>query len=306
MKNRSNNPIVEIGLLVLLAFLWGGSFTLIKIAIETVPPATVVLGRLIFGAGLLLLLLRMRRMILPTSASLWGAFTIQGLLQSALPFTLISWGEQHIDSSLAGLLNSTPPLFAVLMTVFVLGERKHSVRQSVGVLIGFLGVLATLGPEILSGSTESALGQLAILGASVSYAIAPIYARRFSGLPVLTTAACSMTMAMLIMLPLSLLIDRPWTLAPAPEALWSIAALGVLSTALAMVLYFRLVRTLGAVGVTSGSYLRAGCSVLLGVVFLGEAVTPGMIGGLVLILLSVGIVTGPAKRPVGERKTRIS
>lgn len=303
MKHQANNQIIEIGLLVVLAFLWGGSFTLIKIAIETVPPATVVLGRMIFGAGLLLLLARMRGLALPTSRFLWAAFAVQGLLQSALPFTLISWGEQHIDSGLAGLLNSTPPLFAVLITVFVLGEKKHSVRQFIGVFVGFLGVLATLGPDVLNGSTESVLGQLAILGASISYAIAPIYARRFSGLPVLTTAACSMTMAMLIMLPFSLIIDRPWTLTPSPEALWSIVALGVLSTALAMVLYFRLVKTLGAIGVTSGSYLRAGFSMLLGIVFLGETFTSGMIGGLVLILLSVGIVTGPPKRPVGDHKT---
>lgn len=286
----------------MLAFLWGSSFTLIKVALDTVPPATIVLGRLILGAALLLLFVKIRGLSLPTAPLLWAAFAVQGFLQSALPFTLISWGEKHIDSGLAGLLNSTPPLFAFLITFFILREGDAPLRKFIGVVIGFLGVLVTLGPDIISGATESVWGQVAVTCSSISYAVAAIYARRFSDQPVLLTAACSMTMAMLLMLPLSLTIDQPWTLAPSVEAVWSIAALGVLSTALAMLIYFRLVKTLGAVGVTSGSYLRAGFSVLLGAIFLGEQITLSLAAGLVLILLSVAIVTGQIKLPFAERK----
>lgn len=302
MENRPQNPLVEIGLLVVLAFLWGSSFTLIKVAVETVPPATIVLGRLILGAALLLLLVRLRGIALPTSVTLWRAFAIQGFLQSALPFTLISWGEKYIDSGLAGLLNSTPPLFVFLITFFILKQADTPLRKFIGVVIGFIGVLVTLGPDVLNGSNWSVWGQLAITGSSVSYAAAAIYARKFSNQPALLTAACSMTMAMLLMAPVSIFIDQPWTLTLPIEALLSIAALGVLSTALAMTIYFRLVKTLGAIGVTSGSYMRAGFSVLFGVAFLGEHFTPSLLIGIVLILLSVAIVTGHIRLPFIEKK----
>ncbi len=306
MSEHQQNQLIEIGLLVVLAFLWGSSFTLIKVALNTVPPATIVLGRLMLGAALLLLIVKARGLTLPTAPLLWGAFAVQGFLQSALPFTLISWGEKHIDSGLAGLLNSTPPLFAFLITFFILREGDAPLRKFIGVMIGFLGALVTLGPDVLNGSVQGVWGQIAVTGSSISYAVAAIYARRFSDQPVLITAACSMMMAMLLMVPVSFTVDQPWALAPSMEAIWSIAALGVLSTALAMLIYFRLVKTLGAVGVTSGSYLRAGFSVLLGVFFLGESITPSLAGGLVLILLSVAIVTGQIKFPLKERKTQES
>lgn len=295
LEERTHNQYLEIGLLVVLAFLWGSSFTLIKVAIETVPPATIVLGRLILGASLLLVFVRMRGIPLPTSPRLWGAFAVQGLFQSALPFTLISWSEKYIDSGLAGLLNSTPPLFVFLIKVFILRQSDAPLRKLVGVVIGLIGVLVTLGPDSLSGASQSVWGQLSITGSSVSYAIAAIYARRFSDQPVLITAACSMTMATLMMVPVSVFVDEPWLLSPSTEALWSIAALGVLSTTLAMLIYFRLIKTLGAISVASGSYLRAGFSVLLGVLFLGESITPSIAGGLVLILLGVAVVTGQMK-----------
>lgn len=297
LKNPAQNQPLEIALLIILAFLWGGSFTLIKIAVETVPPATIVLGRLLLGAALLMLLVRFKGIPLPTSPALWGAFLIQGLLQSALPFTLISWGEKYIDSGLAGLLNATPPLFAFLITFFILKQGDASRRKFIGVMIGLIGVLVTLGPDILTGSGNSVWGQISVTGSSISYAVAAIYARRFSQQPALLTAACSMTMAALIMIPISMLVDQPWTLDPTSEALWSIAALGIFSTTLAMIIYFRLVKTLGAIGVTSGSYLRAGFSVLLGALFLGEELTFSLVAGLVLIFLSVAIVTGQKQKP---------
>lgn len=302
MENESRSHLNELGLLVLLSFLWGGSFTLIKVAVETVPPATIVTGRLAIGATLLMLLVMARGIAIPRTPVLWGAFLVQGVLQSALPFTLISWGEKHIDSGLAGLLNSTPPLFAFLITFFILREGGAAMRKFLGVATGFAGAAVILGPEILAGSGNSVLGQLAITGASLSYAVAAIYARRFSGQPALLTAACSMTMAAILILPVSLYVDHPWTLAPSSEAIWSVVVLGVFSTALAMIIYFRLVKTLGTLGVTSGSYLRAGFSVLLGIMLLDEALSLSLAIGLVLIFLGVAIVTGRIRWPIGRKE----
>ncbi len=304
MEIRGQSKYLEIGLLIVLSLLWGGSFTFIKVAVETVPPATIVLGRLVIGAALLMALLRLSGIRLPSDPGLWGAFLVQGFLQSALPFTLISWGEKYIDSGLASLLNATPPLFAFLIAFFMLKKDDASLRKFVGVVVGFIGVLVILGPDVLGGSSESVWGQLAITGASLSYAVAAIYAQRFSSQPALLTAACSMSMAALLMIPISLSVDRPWTLTPSGEALWSIAALGILSTTLAMIIYFRLVKTLGAVTVTSGSYLRAGFGIFLGILFLGENMTLSLVIGLVLIFLSLSIVTGQVRGPFGKRASR--
>lgn len=287
-------------MLILLSLLWGGSFTLIKVAVDTVPPATIVTGRLAIAAVLLMLLVRIRRIGIPTAPAIWAAFVMQGILQSALPFTLISWGEKHIDSGVAGLLNSTPPLFAFLIAFFILGERGAAGRKSIGVATGFAGVCVILGADVLAGLSDAVLAQLAVTGASLSYAVAAIYARRFSNQPALLTAACSMTMATLLMLPISLYFDEPWALSPSSDAVSSIAALGVFSTALAMIIYFRLVRTLGALGVTSGSYLRAGFSVLLGVALLNEALSLSLLIGLALIFLGVAIVMGQIRWPVSR------
>lgn len=302
MTHTKDNQYFEIILLFILALLWGSSFTLIKVAIETVPPSTIVLGRLVIGAALLMLLLKIKGIALPKSLLLWLAFLVQGILQSALPFTLISWGEKYIDSGLAGLLNSTPPLFAFLITFFILKQNDAPLRKFIGVAVGLLGVLITIGPEILNGSSENIWGQLAIIGSSISYAIAAIYAKRFTDQPVLLTAACSMLMAALVMAPISLIFDKPWLLAPSNEALLSIIALGIFSTTIAMIIYFRLVKTLGAVGVTSGSYLRAGFSVVLGIIFLGESLNLSLILGLILIFLSVAIISGQIRLPFSKNK----
>ncbi|MBZ8133706.1 DMT family transporter [Afifella sp. IM 167] len=287
----------EIALLVFLSFLWGGSFTLIKIALPTVPPATIVLVRLAIGAAFLLAFVRVRGIALPRAPRLWGMFAVQGILQSALPFMLISWGELHIDSGLAGLLTATPPIFVFLIAHFVLREREAWAREVVGVVTGLAGVLVILGPAIGAAAGSSILGQLAVTGSSLSYALAAIYARRFGHLPAPLTAAAAMTMATLEMLPVALFVDRPWTLSPAPEALLALAALGVFSTGLAMIVFFRLVKTLGALGVSSGSYLRAGFGVLLGAVVLGEAFTVTLFAGLVLIFLGVAVTTGALAWP---------
>lgn len=224
---------------------------------------------------------------------------MQGVLQSALPFTLISWGEKYIDSGLAGLLNTTPPLFVFLIGVFVLRDRAGGLRKAVGILLGLAGILIIIGPAAVTGAKGSVLGQLAVTGASLSYAVAALFARRFSDQPPVVTAACSMALAALVMAPVSLWIDQPFMLAPTAEALVAVVGLGVFSTAIAMAIYFRLVRTLGPLGVTAGSYLRAGFSVALGVLLLGETLSPTLMIGLVLIFAGVAIVTGqvaPARR----------
>lgn len=300
MSQPSQNKFLEIGLLVILSLLWGASFTLIEVAIDTIPPATIVFGRLAIGASLLMLFALWRGVTFPRSPARWAALLLQGILQSALPFTLISWGQKYIDSGLAGLLNTTPPLFVFLIGFFLLRDRTAGAQQITGILLGFAGVLVIMGPAALAGEGSSVLGQLAITGASLSYAVAAIYAKRFSDQPPVLTAACSMAFAAVFMFPVSAWIDDPLSLAPTVPAIAAVVAMGVFSTAIAMAIYFRLVRTLGPLGVTTGSYMRAGFSVLLGVLLLGEALSLPLVIGLLMIFAGVAIVTGHLKLPARE------
>jgi drug/metabolite transporter (DMT)-like permease len=297
MSSAPQNTFLELGLLVLLSFLWGMSFTLIEVAILTIPPATIVFARLVIGACLLLLLAAWMKLPFPRSPARWGELLIQGVLQSALPFTLITWGQKYIDSGLAGLLNTTPPLFVFLIGFFFLRDRTASAAKLVGILLGLAGVAVVLGPAAFSGETNSILGQLAITGASISYAVAALYAKRFSDQSPVLVAAFSMTFAAMFMAPVSLLFDAPFTLSPSSASVAATLYLGIFSTAIAMVIYFRLVRTLGPLSVTTGSYMRAGFSVVLGVIILGETLSPNLLLGMAMIFASVAIVTGHLKLP---------
>ncbi|WP_234624571.1 DMT family transporter [Agrobacterium vitis] len=285
----------EIGLLLLLSLIWGSSFTLIKVAADTVPPLTMTAARVTIAALLLVLFVKMRGLSLPRTDATWAAFFVQGLLQSALPFTLISWGEQHISSGLAGVLNATPPMFVLLIAMTTgYGGQRITTQKIVGVVVGLAGVVITIGFQSF-GYTAAPLAQAAVLGASLCYAVAPMWGQRFAGLPAIVTAAGAMSCAAIMMLPAAIVIEHPWTLTPTPEAIVAVLVLAVLCTAIAMVIYFRLVQTLGPLGTTSGSYLRAGFAVALGILFLGESFTWSVLIGMTLIVLGVIAVTVPLR-----------
>jgi drug/metabolite transporter (DMT)-like permease len=288
----------ELALLLLLSLIWGSSFTLIKVAIPSIPPFTMVAVRVTLAAGLLLIIAAAQGHSLPRQGSVWAAFLVQGLLQSALPFTLISWGEAHITSGLAGVLNATPPMFVLAIALMSgRGRQAISCRKIIGVVLGLAGVVVTIGVDALSGiGTAAPLAQIAVLGASLCYALAPLWGQRFGKFPAIVTAAGAMSCAAILMLPAAAMLERPWELAPPPaKAIASVVALAIVCTALAMVIYFRLIRTLGPLGTTSGSYLRAGFAVMLGTTLLGERFTWSILAGMALILSGVIAVTLPAR-----------
>jgi len=287
----------ELALLLVLALLWGGSFTLIKIAVASYPPATLVAIRVALGGLVLAAIARAHGHAFPTERRMWLRLLIQGALQSAIPFTLISWGETRIDSGLAGVLNATPPMFVFAISAFVLGTVPVVGSKLAGVVLGLAGValLAGLGNAHVAGT--SALAVLAVLGASLCYALGAIHGHRFAHLSAFVTASGSLLMGSLFMIPLSLAIDRPWTLAPTPRATLAVLSLAVFSTAGGSLLFFRLLKTLGSLATTSNAYLRALVSVLLGVTLLDEPLTIGIGAGGVLVLLGVPLVTGQLRWP---------
>jgi drug/metabolite transporter (DMT)-like permease len=278
---------IELGLLGLLALLWGSSYLLIRVALATIPPVTLIAARVAIAALVLLAVLWRMRMPLPRDRPTWTGLLVQSLLNCVLPWTLLAWGQQHVDSGLAGVLNSTSPVFVFFITLLFTRHEPAGARQLAGTALGLSGVALVVGISALSGVGRELGAQLCILLAALLYAGAAIYGRRHSHLPALMTAVGSLIWATLWLVPASLLLDRPWALSPSAQSLAAAAGLAVFGTAAALLLYFRLLRTLGSMGVASQSYLRAGVSVLLGVLILGEQVSMMKGAGLLAIVLGV-------------------
>lgn len=297
-------------MLLALSVLWGGSFFFFKVLVEELPPFTVVLGRVGLAAIALNLLLLARRDSLPTEPGLWGAFLIMGLLNNVVPFTLIVFGETRISSGLASILNATTPIFTVLAAHVLTANEKLSWAKSVGVLFGFAGVAVLIGPGVLFGLGRGDLiGEAACLLAAFTYAFAGIYGRRFKGVPPLKVATGQITASTFVLIPLSMLVDRPWTL-PAPSAnVWmAFAGIALLSTALAYILYFRILATAGATNLLLVTFLLPISALALGVLFLGEAVTWQALAGMVLIGVGLAAIDGRLWRALvsGRRRTTVS
>jgi len=234
--------------------------------------------------------------MLPSSPLVWRNFAIQAAMNGILPFSLIAWGEQRVDSGLAGVLNSTTPIFVFLITWAWTRHEPASLRQLAGTLVGLAGIVAIVGPGVLAAGLDGdGLAELAIVAATICYAVAAIFGRNFAGLPPIMPAAGSTAVSALVMLPAALAIERPWTLpVPSFTSVLALLALGLISTAGAFVVYFRLLGSLGSVGTASVAYLRAAAAVAIGILVLGElpAWREGL--GLVLVLAGVAAMTLPA------------
>jgi drug/metabolite transporter (DMT)-like permease len=281
----------EYVLLLVLATLWGASYSLIKVGVETIPPVTLIAARTLIAAALLLAIARWRGLGFHRDGETWRRFLIQACLNSAIPFTLIAWGEQRVDAGLATVLNSTAPIFVFLLTAAITRHEPVTMRKLFGVISGMAGVCLIIGAEVLSGFSEQLLAPLAIVVAAICYAGAAIFGKTFKDLDPILPAAGSLICGAAILLPASLLIDQPWTLMPSRDSMLALIGLSVFSTALALVIYFRLVHTLGSVGVTSQAYLRVPIGVAIGVVFLGEQLTIVAVLGLACVVVGVAAMT---------------
>lgn len=286
----------ELALLGLLAALWGSSYLLIALAVETIGPVTLVAARVTIAASVLILVARLQGHRLPRDRATWAMLSIQAFLNSYGAWTLLAWGQRYVESGLAGVLNSTAPIFVILISVGLLG-RSMPWRRLMGAFVGLAGVVLIMGPEVLGGLGGQALAQAAVLAGAVLYACAALYGQRFAHLPPVVTAAGTMIVASVVLIPAALVIEQPWTISPSVLSVFAALALGLFCTALALLLYFRLVVTLGPVGVASQAYLRAGVAVGLGMMFLGESFTLTVAAGISLALAGVVLINWPGSRP---------
>ena len=281
--------------LLSLSVLWGGSFFFAKVALGELAPLSVVFGRVALAAFALNLVLALTAGSLFQRKVPWRSFFAMGLLNNLVPFALIFWGQTQIASGLASILNATTPLFTLVVAHFLTQDERIDAIKLSALVIGIGGVAALMGPDALAGS-HGVLGQLACLGAALSYAFAGVYGRRFKtmGVAPLDAAAGQVTASTMLILPIMLIIDQPWTLPAFPSATgWaSLAGLALLSTALAYVLYFRILAAAGATNLLLVTFLIPVTAILLGVAVLGEHLLPRHFVGMALIGLSLAAIDG--------------
>ncbi|ALS63135.1 DMT family transporter [Pandoraea norimbergensis] len=284
-------------LLLTLSTLWGASYTFIKIGVATIPPVTFIAARTLIAGTALLLWMRLQRVPMPRDPAVWRRFFVQALLNSVVPFTLIAWAERSVDASLATILNSASPVLAFLGTWLFTRHEPITLRKGLGVIAGLAGICLVVGVSAFDGLGHQLIPQLAILLATVCYAAAAIYGRSFKGLSPAAPAAGSLIVGAVLLVPVSLVVDRPWTLHPSAASLIALLALSIFSTAVAFVIYFRLVQTLGSVGTTAQAYLRVPIGVAIGIAFLGESLSTSAWLGLGCVVAGVAAMTIPPRKP---------
>ena len=286
-------------LLGLLSVLWGGSFFFNGVVLRELPPFTVVFLRVALAAIMLLPLLWLYCIRFPMGLSGWRPFIAIGLLNNVLPFSLIVVGQTYIPGGLASILNATTPLFTLLVAHFLTADEKINPAKVAALLAGFAGVALLIGPELLVGGA-SVWGELACLGAAISYAFAGVYGRRFKTMKIapIEAAAGQVTASSVLILPIMFAVEQPWTLQalPSPTVWASLGGLAMLSTALAYVLYFRILAAAGATNLLLVTFLIPVTAVLLGAAVLGERLAPRHFAGMALIGLGLAVIDGRIAR----------
>ncbi len=286
--------VTEWALLVLLSMLWGGSFFFVGIAVKSLPPLTIVTLRVGLAALALYVVLRVLGMRMPQDRRLWLLFLVMSLLNNSIPFSLIVWGQTHIASGLASILNATAPLFTILVAHIFTRDEKLTLARALGILTGFVGVAVIFGFDALQFNSGS-LALLAILGAALSYAIAGVFGRRFRtlGIKPMVVATGQVTTATICLIPIVLLVDHPWNLpVPGWQTGASILALALFSTALAYIIYFRLLSTAGATNLLLVTFLIPVSAIVLGALFLNEQLELKHFFGMVLIGMGLVMIDG--------------
>jgi drug/metabolite transporter (DMT)-like permease len=293
----------ELALLLLLATLWGASYSFIKLGVATIPPVTLIAARTLIAGLLLLLIMRWRGVRMPTDAATWRRFAFQACLNSVIPWTMIAWAERSVDAGLATILNSAAPIFTFVFTALVTQHEAATPRKLFGVIAGMAGICLIVGVKAFDHAGEGLLAEIAIVAATICYAFAAIFSRGFAGLDPMVPAAGSLLCGAGVLIPLGLVFEHPWATTPSASSLSALLGLAVFSTAAAFVIYFRLIRTLGSVGTTAQAYLRVPIGVALSVLFLGESLSPTAWAGLACVVAGVAAMTMPARKTAALKAT---
>lgn len=306
MNDQPGIGAVDWALLVLLSVLWGGSFFFSKVALAELPPLTVVLFRVALAAAALGIYLRATGSGLPRAPSVWGAFLVMGALNNLIPFSLLFWGQTQIASGLAAILNAATPVSAILVTKALAPATPVTANRLAGIALGLGGVAVMMGHDAIAARGFPLLPMLACLGATLSYGCAGFFGQRFGrmGIAPATGAFGQLAASSLMMLPIALLVERPWTLAlPGAVTVAALVALALLSTALAYVIYFRSLSAIGQLNTSLVTLMVPASAILLGGLVLEERLSFSHYLGLGLIGLGLLAIDGRVWRWRGTRGT---
>ncbi len=280
---------------IALSLAWGSSFLWIKIGLQELGPITLVALRLLFGILGLLVVVAYNRPKFPDNRRLWGALAILGIIQTALPFLLITWGQQFIDSAVAAILNSTVPLFTMLLAHWYLQDDRLTLQRVIALLIGFFGVVVLLVRDLDGGTQSSLLGQAAVLVAAICYAFSAVFARRNAkGVSPIVQAFVPLLVADALMWALVPLFESPLVLPSLPISWLAILWLGLIGSCIAYLLYYYLLHAIGPTRTTMVTYTFPVVGVALGVIFLNETLDINLLLGAVLVVTSIVIVNRQA------------
>lgn len=280
-------------MLLTLSVLWGGAFLFIGIAVKELPAFTIVLVRVGLAALCLLPIVWLSGHRLPATVAGWWPFAVMAMLNNLIPFSLIVTGQKEIAAGLASVLNATTPLFTVLVVRLFADDGPLPLNKVLGVVLGLAGVAVLVGPEAMLGRTSSVLGMLCVLGGALSYGFSGLWGRRFKATPPLVSAAAQLTASTVMLAPIALLVDRPWSLpTPSQPVLLALVGLAVLSTAIAYLLFFRIMAVSGPLNAMLVTLLIPISGLALGHVVLAEPIIGRHIAGALVIGLSLMVIDG--------------
>ncbi|RED51447.1 DMT family transporter [Aestuariispira insulae] len=286
----------DYALLVTLAAIWGGSFLFIKIAIDTIPPMTIAAGRIALAAGILYLAARIAGQRLPAFGQAWIFITGIAIFGNAVPFTLIGWGEEEIDSGLAAILMAIVPLCTLVVAHFFTSDEKITTQKVIGLIIGFTGIILLIGPSSLLSLGTEAIHQLAVALGAACYGFSSVMAKQLSGLPRRGVAAAIMITSTSLIVPMALITDQPWLLTPSGSAVFSVVMLGVTSTALAQIILLKIVKEQGASFLSLNNYMVPVFGLIWGMIFLAERPDPSSLAAFLLIMAGIAVTQFKRRR----------
>jgi drug/metabolite transporter (DMT)-like permease len=291
--------------LLMLSLIWGASFLSVHVALEEIGPLTAVAHRTGWAMLILWAYVLIRRLALPTDLRVWGAFLVMGFLNNAIPFSLMAWGQLHIETGLTSILNASTAIFGVITAAVFLADERLTARKAIGVTVGFLGVSTAIGLDAFKDFDIRSLGQLAVIGGTISYALAGVWARKTLGhLKPQVASAGMLTGASIVTIPAAWIVEGPISLALEPQTWAAIGYFAIVATAIAYILYYRVLALAGSGNAMLVTLLVAPVAIVLGAIVLGEALPLRDYIGFAILALGLLILDGRLVKPLQNRLRR--
>lgn len=281
---------LEIAALLFVGFLWGAQFGFNKIQLESIPPFTGIAWRLTIAAAFLWLIVWVRGIPVPGTGKAWRDFAIQGMITSGGPGVMVMWAQQYITSALAAILNSTTPICAALLTLLFTRHERVGVQKTIGLVVGLGGVILAVGIDALKGIDKGLLGQIIVIISALGYGAAAIFGRRFAKISPVVTAAAANTCSGVVLWIVAALTEDPFTTIPTWRSFWALLVSALLCNGIAVIIYYRLIGTLGSIGASSLGYLKAAFGVVIGCLALGEPLTAAIVIGFIAVMIGVAAI----------------